>query len=206
MKVLQPLFMSLLLSIFGLLLFFPPATALRDDSLPVTTDWADVFSTLNCYCFGWERPAGPGPEHYRSGSYFGVSFYNRATDHMYNRTTIEVRNGLGRLLEDRNDWDYQPKLGLRCRKYGDDKQLCYWRYVHQVHGRYSFQDYSRVLPRVKHLKQYKLSTRGECHTICPEVVKLPHVSELMSMRFDYKMEPVCDGHDHGLCTKDLSPV
>lgn len=199
MRVVQTLFVSILVSLLGLLLALPSATADEDDSQPVSEDWADTFSTLNCYCYDWEQPDGQGPEQYHSGSYFGISYYNREFDIRYNWTTLEVRNQIGRLLKHQWNWDLQPKLGKRCFRYDDHRHFCYTRYGNQVHARYSYQDYHRLLPRDKFSKKYFISMKGECVTICPEVVKLPHVSFAMSHRVEYRMLPICLTHLDGDC-------
>ncbi|MCJ1265243.1 hypothetical protein MMC22_005118 [Lobaria immixta] len=110
----RTLFRSRLMSILDLLLFCPAAAARQNNGLSRAMDFADRFSTLNCYCFSWEDPTGPGPPHYRSGSYLGIGYYNREFELQYIRTTWEVRNLYGRLLRHTWNWDLRPQLGKRC--------------------------------------------------------------------------------------------
>lgn len=55
-------------------------------------DFADTFSSLNCYRFGSEDEIVTVPQRYRSGSYFGINYYNREFELMYTRAMWEVRN------------------------------------------------------------------------------------------------------------------
>ncbi|MCJ1268848.1 hypothetical protein MMC22_008736 [Lobaria immixta] len=196
--VLGALFRSLLLSILGLL-FCQSATARQDDAQAVNPNFADNFSTLNCYCFGWVDATRPGPQLYRSGSYFGISYYNAEFELQYNRTTWEVRNVDGHLLHHTHDWDLRPKLKYKCHTYEDGHSLCYWRSKYQHHARYNYGAGIRLLPRGRHAKEYLHSGTDECRTICPDVVKLPHVTEGMCRRYDYMMRPICLSHEFGSC-------
>ncbi|MCJ1271136.1 hypothetical protein MMC22_011035 [Lobaria immixta] len=96
MRVLQILF-TLLLVFIPSPLSFPHTTTRRDNGQPGDIDFADTFSTPNCYCFGPEDETVPVPQHYRSGSCFGISYYNREFELMYTRTMWEVDFD-GRLL------------------------------------------------------------------------------------------------------------
>lgn len=198
MLVLEALFRSLLVSILGLL-FCQSATARQDNAIAVDPNFADMFSTLNCYCFGWVDPTGPGPQLYRSGSYFGISYYNAEFELQYNRTTWEVRNVEGHLLHHTLDWDLRPKLKYRCHTFEDDLRICYYREKHQHHARYQYEKGTRVLPRGRHAKEFLHSGADECRAICPDVVKLPNITEGMCRRYDYVMEPICVGHADGFC-------
>lgn len=201
MKVIQTVFLSLLLSLLSLLVALPSSIAYGDDSLPVTEDWADIFSSLNCYCYGWfDAPDGIGPEQYRSGSYFGVNYYHREYQRHFNRTMLEVRNVLGRLLHHRHNWKYQPMLSHRCVSLAEGTDLCYQHLHYQQHARYSFENYDRILPAGhKGITPYRVSPGNECATICPDVVQLPEVTEQMCFRIDYKIRPICLGHALGHC-------
>ncbi|MCJ1469411.1 hypothetical protein MMC07_008044 [Pseudocyphellaria aurata] len=201
MKVIQTVFLSLLLSLLCLLASLPSSTAYGDDHLPLSADWADIFSTLNCYCYGWyNAPDGIGPEQYRSGSYFGVNYYQREYQRTFNRTTLEVRNILGRLLHWRHNWKYQPMLWNRCVDLTEGTQICYQHLPYQVHARYTFENYQRILPAGhKLIKRYMVSPGDECTAICPEVVSLPEVTHSMCFRIDYKIRPICSGHLQGRC-------
>ena len=203
--------MSFLVFFLVLILSFPLATARSDDRYPIDSDWADTFSTISCYCSGWETPAVPAwsepvPEQYRSGSYFGISYFNRESGLHYNWTTIDVHNEAGRILKDRlgqhrSGWISRPTLDRRCVKYKDGNKICYMRKGRLHPARYSFGGFSRTLPRGSRAKKYMYSG-SPCRKICPDVVKLSSFSEAISHRFDYKIEPICLSQEFGLCEED----
>lgn len=199
MKVLQAPFSSLLLLLLCLLPL-PSTAAYNDDGLQVTEDWADVFSTLTCHCFGWEQLAGSGREQFRSGGYFGISYHNREWNVRYNRTTWEVVRGrLGQYVHPPHRLTLQPKLRQKCATLDDGSQLCYWHHGYHANARYTFHEGSRVLPRGRDIQKYIVPIGEECQPICVELVKLPEVSAATSRRVDYKMMPICPSHALGKC-------
>ncbi|MCJ1465211.1 hypothetical protein MMC07_003827 [Pseudocyphellaria aurata] len=193
MNVLQ----TVLLSLLGLLCF-PSATALiHDGQRGERTNRWDLFSTLSCSCSDWQNADNSDHHGHHSGDYFGISYYNRDSDRLYNWTALEVRNPARPGPHHAHRERYlQPKMHSKCVWPDDGTMLCYWRYRDQTHGRYMFERHVRELPDNAidvHSANY------ECRTICPEVVKLPLVSATSCHRVHYQMRMICPGHHDGEC-------
>ncbi|MCJ1468562.1 hypothetical protein MMC07_007191 [Pseudocyphellaria aurata] len=200
MNVLQ----TVLLSLLGLLCF-PFATALTEDDQrgEGRNRWVDMFSTLACSCTGWQNTDGTDHHGHHSGDYFGISYYNREFDRLYNWTALEVRNPGPHHLHRHRHW--QPHMDPKCVTNDDGTELCYGRYGAQGHARYSYEGYLRRLPEEQFHEMQTHPATDECRTICPEVVKLPLVSATSCRRAHYKMRMICPGHSYGECEDPYLP-
>lgn len=161
----------------------------------------DHFNTTKCYCHEMMDPAGLAPVQYRSGSWFGMSYWNRHLNKTYPLVKIKSHHAVvGSVWESKLTNLRQPRLNRHCHTYEDGAKLCYWRHPAQESARYSYRGKTRKMTPMADSEHLAHKAVEVCRDICRNEIGLANVTEHLSQTMAYKHEGICPHKWHGHCT------